>query len=48
MPIAVNKKGGGGAILKSGYTNENLVDTIVLIGDKIITNYLHGVTRSSG
>jgi AhpD family alkylhydroperoxidase len=29
----------------AGYTKENLVDTIVLIGDKIITNYLHGVTR---
>jgi hypothetical protein len=29
----------------SGYTKENLVDTIVLIGDKIITNYLHGVTK---
>lgn len=30
---------------EAGYTNENLVDTIVLIGDKIITNYLHGVTK---
>lgn len=29
----------------TGYTQENLVDTIVLIGDKIITNYLHGVTK---
>jgi AhpD family alkylhydroperoxidase len=29
----------------AGYTQENLVDTIVLIGDKIITNYLHGVTK---
>lgn len=29
----------------AGYTNENLVDTIVVIGDKIITNYLHGVTQ---
>jgi AhpD family alkylhydroperoxidase len=28
-----------------GYTNENLVDTIVLIGDKTITNYLHGATK---
>lgn len=24
----------------AGYTNENLVDTIILIGDKTITNYL--------
>jgi AhpD family alkylhydroperoxidase len=30
---------------EAGYTNENLVDTIVLIGDKTITNYLHGATK---
>jgi len=30
---------------EAGYTNENLVDTIVLIGDKTITNYLHGITK---
>jgi AhpD family alkylhydroperoxidase len=30
---------------EAGYTNENLVDTIVLIGDKIISNYLHGITK---
>lgn len=30
---------------EAGYTNESLVDTIVLIGDKIITNYLHKVTQ---
>jgi len=30
---------------EAGYTNENLVDTIVLIGDKTITNYLHAVTK---
>ncbi|GAA0540229.1 carboxymuconolactone decarboxylase family protein [Chitinophaga japonensis] len=29
----------------AGYNNENLVDAIVVIGDKIITNYLHGVTQ---
>lgn len=29
----------------AGYTNENLVDVIVLAGDKTITNYLHGITR---
>jgi len=28
-----------------GYTNENLVDTIILIGDKTITNYLYAVTK---
>ena len=33
------------AFLAAGYTQENLVDTIVQIGDKIITNYLHGVTQ---
>ncbi|AEV96657.1 alkylhydroperoxidase [Niastella koreensis] len=30
---------------EAGYTNENLVDTIVLIGDKTITNYLYAVTK---
>lgn len=30
---------------EAGYTNENLVDVVVAIGDKIITNYLHGVTQ---
>jgi AhpD family alkylhydroperoxidase len=29
----------------AGYTKESLVDTIVLIGDKIITNYLHAVVK---
>jgi len=28
-----------------GYTNENLVDVIVGIGDKMITNYLYGATK---
>jgi uncharacterized peroxidase-related enzyme len=28
-----------------GYTNENLVDAIMLIGDKTITNYLYAVTN---
>ncbi len=31
--------------LEVGYTKENLVDTIVLIGDKSITNLLHSVTK---
>lgn len=29
----------------AGYTKENLVDTIVLVGDKTIANYLHNVTQ---
>jgi uncharacterized peroxidase-related enzyme len=29
----------------AGWTRENLVDTIVTIGDKTITNYLHSVTQ---
>ncbi|MEO0733484.1 MAG: carboxymuconolactone decarboxylase family protein [Bacteroidota bacterium] len=33
------------AFLAAGYTNENLVDAIVVIGDKIVTNFLHGVTQ---
>lgn len=28
-----------------GWTKENLVDTIVLVGDKTITNYLHKTTQ---
>ncbi|WP_420378619.1 carboxymuconolactone decarboxylase family protein [Gilvibacter sp.] len=28
----------------AGYTKENLVDTIVLVGDKTISNYLHKTT----
>ena len=33
------------AFLAAGWTRENLVDAIVVIGDKIVTNYLHAVTR---
>jgi len=29
----------------SGYSNGSLVDVVVLIGDKIITNYLHALTE---
>lgn len=29
---------------KAGWTKENLVDTIVLVGDKTISNYLHKTT----
>ncbi len=33
------------AFLAAGWTQANLVDVIVIIGDKTVTNYLHGVTR---
>ncbi len=33
------------ALLVAGFTRENVVDIVVAIGDKIITNYLHGVTN---
>lgn len=32
------------AFFAAGWTQENLVDVIVTIGDKMVTNYLHGVT----
>jgi len=31
--------------LNAGWTKENLIDTIVLVGDKTITNYLHKTTQ---
>lgn len=33
------------AFFAAGWTRENLVDAIVLIGDKTVSNYLHGTTR---
>ena len=33
------------AFLGAGWTKGNLVDAIVVIGDKTVTNYLHGTTR---
>lgn len=33
------------AFFAAGYTEENLVDSVVTIGDKIITNYLHALTK---
>ncbi len=33
------------AFFAAGWTTENLVDAIVVIGDKTVTNYLHGTTR---
>ena len=32
------------AFLAAGWTREQLVDVVVLIGEKTVTNYLHGVT----
>jgi uncharacterized peroxidase-related enzyme len=32
-------------LLAAGYTEANLVDIVIVIGDKIITNYLHSVTQ---
>ena len=29
----------------AGWTKENLVDAIVVIGDKVVTNYLHAATQ---
>jgi AhpD family alkylhydroperoxidase len=33
------------AFFSAGWTKANLVDVIVAIGDKTVTNYLHGTTR---
>lgn len=33
------------AFLAAGWTQGNLVDVIVAIGDKTVTNYLHGTTK---
>jgi AhpD family alkylhydroperoxidase len=33
------------AFFDAGWTRENLVDAIVAIGDKTVTNYLHGTTK---
>jgi uncharacterized peroxidase-related enzyme len=33
------------AFFKAGYTKENLVDLIVIIGDRTISNLLHAVTQ---
>lgn len=33
------------AFFAAGWTKGNLVDVIVAIGDKTVTNYLHGTTR---
>ncbi len=33
------------AFLSAGWTTENLVDLIVAVGDKTVSNYLHAVTQ---
>jgi uncharacterized peroxidase-related enzyme len=33
------------AFFEGGWTQANLVDVMMVIGDKIISNYLHGVTK---
>lgn len=33
------------AFFAAGWTPENLVDTLVVIGDKVVSNYLHSSTR---
>jgi alkylhydroperoxidase family enzyme len=33
------------AFFDAGWTPENLVDAIVVIGDKTVTNYLHATTQ---
>ena len=33
------------AFLEGGWTQGNLVDVMMVVGDKIISNYLHGVTK---
>ena len=33
------------AFFAAGYTEGHLVDTVIVIGDKIITNYLHALTQ---
>jgi alkylhydroperoxidase family enzyme len=32
-------------LFAAGYTKANLVDILIVVGDKIISNYLHGVTQ---
>jgi len=33
------------ALFAAGYNEGNLVDILIVVGDKIISNYLHGVTQ---
>lgn len=33
------------AFFEAGYTKANLIDALIIVGDKIISNYLHGITQ---
>lgn len=33
------------ALFEAGYDEANLVDILIVVGDKIISNYIHGVTQ---
>jgi AhpD family alkylhydroperoxidase len=33
------------AFFAAGWTQENLIDTLVVIGDKVVSNYLHATTQ---
>ena len=33
------------AFFEAGYTEANLIDVIIVVGDKIISNYLHNLTH---
>ena len=33
------------ALFAAGYSQANLIDIVIVIGDKIISNYLHGITQ---
>jgi len=43
-----NRGHASGAVIEAfyaaGYTEANLIDVVIIIGDKIITNYLHALT----
>ena len=47
--IAINRGHADQALVEAffaaGWTKANLVDAIVVIGDKTVTNYLHATTR---
>ena len=47
--ITVNRSKPDAEVLENffnaGYTKENLVDAIIVIGDKFISNFLHGATN---
>lgn len=33
------------ALLNAGYTQENVIDAVLVIGEITVTNYLHGITK---